>query len=602
MKRTKRILFSLGGVLPVVGGMILSSCSQMPAKSSKPYEFSADAEFRAAAFGNINTIQQVNNVISQSLQLTVDQAPKKEETDKSKKPEVKSKDEAAGKETAGKEGESGSKDKTTQSSSVTLLDDAAPAATQQENGSKKEGEEQTTKPQTEEQKDNKETPPKEQENKGFWKHVLSIADKFEKENDKKDGRDNIREKTRLGLLEFAKNFSTKLKELVAFGGDNQEKLIKGTASLEELKTAKASFETKWKALFEEFNTLAKLLETKVTFDTTKPLSELVKSANITDLMNLFKANSKSVYEFAKPTKNSYNDLARFFEAVNGGLGNQFTNNVKEEDAFRLFGGIMALILDREQRTIDGAINAVALTTPENKSEAVQDKVFENISSNSDIVSRLSVAKTAIANFKKLSDQWSSNEIFKKDGNKKSSFELAMEAVTGDTLLNKVNAAFYGDAKAQNALTKDGIYKSLTDLETAFKNAESKVGKDGYANINDFIDFYKLTGSTWRGAVGIFLNTNSLNDLNDDKVNALSAKQDASEESKKALETVKTQLKTLISQTKNMWAGGVSGAKDSGFYLNHMVRSVTSDSQAVLAVLGKDTGNDKFVSYSNTLIE
>lgn len=601
MKRTKRILFSLGGVLPVVGGMILSSCSQMPAKSSKPYEFSADAEFRAAAFGNINTIQQVNNVISQSLQLTVDPAPKKEETDKSKKPEVKSKDETAGKETDGKQGESDPKAKPGKSSSVTLLEDAAPAATQQQN-EKKEGEEQAAKPQTEEQKADKETPPKEQENKGFWKHALSIADKFEKENEKKDDRDNIKEKTRLGLLEFAKNFPTKLKELVAFGGDNQEKLIKGTASLEELKTAKASFETKWKALFEEFNKLAKLLETKVTFDTTKPLSELVKSANITDLMNLFKANSKSVYEFAKPTKNSYNDLARFFEAVNGGLGNQFTNNVKEEDAFRLFGGIMALILDREQRTIDGAINAVALTTPENKSEAVQDKVFENISSSSDIVSRLSVAKTAIANFKKLSDQWSSNEIFKKDGNKKSSFELAMEAVTGDTLLNKVNAAFYGDAKAQNPLTKDGIYKSLTDLETAFKNAESKVGKDGYANINDFIDFYKLTGSTWRGAVGIFLNTNSLNGLNDEQVNALTAKGDANEEQKTALETVKTQLKTLISQTKNMWAGGVSGAKDSGFYLNHMVRSVTSDSQAVLAVLGKDTGNDKFVSYSNTLIE
>lgn len=173
--------------------------------------------------------------------------------------------------------------------------------------------------------------------------------------------------------------------------------------MEDLRTGKTDLETKAKALFAVYNEFGRALGQTVTFDTTKSFEELAQANE--GLKTLYKLNGVDVYNFAKPfAGNSYNDLARFFEALNAFLGGQFDMNTTNQNVFQLFGNITALLISRELRIIDGAINAVLLTTPSTNREGLETLLLTNVNKNSTIKQRYDETVKALNDVKAQTDQ------------------------------------------------------------------------------------------------------------------------------------------------------------------------------------------------------
>lgn len=206
----------------------------------------------------------------------------------------------------------------------------------------------------------------------------------------------------MGLMKFYTDFKAKFDEVLKFEGSKN--LRDGTASLEDLRTGKTDLETKAKALFTVYNALGTALGQSKTFDTTKKSFEELAEAN-QGLSTLYKLMNVDVYNFAKPVAgNSYNDLARFFEALNGFLGGQFAMNTTDQNVFQLFGNITALLISRELRIIDGAINAVLLTTPSTNREGLETLLLTNVNKNSTIKQRYDETVKALNDVKAQTDQ------------------------------------------------------------------------------------------------------------------------------------------------------------------------------------------------------
>lgn len=101
-------------------------------------------------------------------------------------------------------------------------------------------------------------------------------------------------------------------------------------------------------------------------------------------------------------------------------------------------------------------------------------------------------------------------------------------------------------------------------------------------------------------VGIFVNSQALNGLNDTEIDKLTAATNVSDAADTALFTeVKTELKRLVAATTSLPKNGAGQDKRSAFYLNQMVRSITSDNQARLASMGE--GAQEFSFYVNTAL-
>ncbi|MDC4183106.1 hypothetical protein [Mycoplasma bradburyae] len=572
MKRSKKLIISLGAVLPMVGTLALSSCGKM-AQASKPYEFKADADFRKAAFGNIGTINQVKNVVENSLQIPAD-APAGTMMSGT---------------AMGTNNGAGNTGGTTMNT-MTMMMNMSSTTVREASGETAEtraGETTTGGGDTAAVTKSVEPKPADPMFMGAWKQFRAIIDKMADDAAKTAGTEAIKK--------FKTDFKAKFGELLAFGGTNMTALTDGSATLEQLNTARATFVTKWKEVFAVYNTFGTAIKQSPTFDTTKTLRELAQAGE--GLKDFYKLNGVNVYNFAKPVAgDSYNDLARFFEALNSFLGTQFSNNSTPENVFKLFGNIMALLMDRELRIIDGAINAVQLTTPTNNKAGVEAKLLANLNKNSTILARFQEAQKAIASVKEQTDKWAASAIIKKEGNAQSKLEMA--ATKGDTasneLLVKLRNAIYGNDANMPGFAKKGLLSSIDALSKQLKAAESYVSNN-YTSLDKFVSFYKMTNTTWMDAVGIFVNSRAFDGLDATKIDTL---MQANEADKALFDEVKAELKTLAAATASLSKLGGAQDKKSAFYLNQMVRTITSDNQARLASIGEGLENDGFKNYAN----
>ncbi|MDC4163061.1 hypothetical protein LNO75_00500 [Mycoplasma sp. T363T] len=578
MKRSKKLIISLGAVLPMVGTLALSSCGKM-AQASKPYEFKADADFRKAAFGNIGTINQVKNVVENSLQIPKDM------------PASMASDAGAAAMGSG----TGATMPTTMAdmnmmnkSSTTIREASGenggtnPAGTGSGTESTSTGgtAETAAKPAAESS-----PKPAEQMFMGAWKQFRAIIDKMTD--------DEAKNKANEAIKTFKADFKTKFGELLKFGGDNMTALTNGSATLEQLNAARDSFVAKWKEVFTVYNTFGKALNQSVIFDTTKTLRELAQAGD--GLKTFYKLNNVDVYNFSKPVAgDSYNDLARFFEALNGFLGTQFSNNSTPENVFKLFGNIMALLMDRELRIIDGAINAVQLTTPANNKAGVEAKLLANLNKNSTILARFNKATEVVKSVKDQTDMWAANAIIKKEGDAQSKLEMAIAKANPESAktLTSLKDALYGNASNKNMFARNGLLKSVDSLNKTLQSAKSYVSSS-YTSLDSFVSFYKMTNSTWMDGVGIFVNTRPIAGLDTTKIDALAP---AANTDAMLFTEIKTQLKALIAATPSLTKVGDGQDVKSAFYLNQMVRTITSDNQARLASIGE--GVDGFKNYAN----
>ncbi|UTS70659.1 hypothetical protein [Mycoplasma bradburyae] len=561
MKRSKKLIISLGAVLPMVGTLALSSCGKM-AQASKPYEFKADADFRKAAFGNIGTINQVKNVVENSLQIPAD-AP-------------------AGTMMSGTAmgTNNGAGGNTTSSRSSLVLVEGDTSGSGGTGGT-----DSSTAPAPATPAAQPEAKPAEQMFMGAWKQFRAIIDKMT------DGE--AKNKANEAIKTFKADFKTKFGELLKFGGDNMTALTNGSATLEQLNAARDSFVAKWKEVFTVYNTFGKALNQSVIFDTTKTLRELAQAGD--GLKTFYKLNNVDVYNFSKPVAgDSYNDLARFFEALNSFLGTQFSNNSTPENVFKLFGNIMALLMDRELRIIDGAINAVQLTTPTNNKAGVEAKLLANLNKGSTILARFNKATEVVKSVKDQTDMWAANAIIKKEGNAQSKLQMAVAKANEESkkVLSKLSDAIYGNEANMPGFTKKGLLNSVDALSKQLKAAESYVSSN-YTSLDNFVSFYKMTNSTWMDAVGIFLNTRPIAGLTNDAIEKLAP---AADTDAMLFTEIKTQLKALIAATPSLTKVGDGQDVKSAFYLNQMVRTITSDNQARLASIGE--GVDGFKNYAN----
>ncbi|WP_051420941.1 hypothetical protein [[Mycoplasma] imitans] len=555
MKKSKKILFSLGAVLPLAAGVALTSCSQvMPPKDNTGYQFAADADLRKAAAGNIGTINQVKNVVENSLQLA-EAVP-------------------------------------STSSSVTLVEGDGASGTGT-TGTGNTGDNSGTGSAAGTGGTGMQNMPTQDQPQvmlsGAWKHFYAIA-KDMQESDAKT-------KATAGLTTFRNTFKAKFADLLNFAGGKT--LTDGSASLDDLNTARDSFVAKWKEVFKVYNELGTALGQSVTFDTTKTLEELTQASQ--GLSSLYKINQVDVYNFAKPVAgSSYNDLARFFEALNGNLGIQFANNATKDTVFKLFGNTMALIMSRQLRIIDGAINSVLLTTPANKKDGVETKLLANINKNSTIKSRYDTAVATLKNVKELTDKWANSSIITKAEGQQSKLEMA--ATKGNeqskALLTKVVNAIYGNTANMPAFAAKGLLKSVTDLTAQLDGVKSLVSAS-YTKLADFLSVYKMTNSSWMDGVGIFVNSSALSALTTDAISKLAPAEGNMETDKALFDEVKAELTKLVADTASLSKNGGAQDMKSAFYLNQMVRSITSDNQARLASMGE--GVDGFKAYANNLI-
>ncbi|QEX46070.1 hypothetical protein [Mycoplasmoides gallisepticum] len=620
MKRSKKILFSLGAVLPLAGGVLLTSCAE--AMSRTKYNFAADSDFRKAAFGNIGTINQVKNVVENSLQLpktapTVTMAPAAG---------------AAGSEAAGAEastgtgntggtgtaaaggsgssgssasssagsgsqggettstGSGGSSSNTSgQSGSAQANTAGGSGASSSNSGSQSSSTQGSAAAGTAASGSTSETAMMTMLS-GAWKHFDAIV---------KAKMNSEKTTAEMGLMKFYTDFKAKFDEVLKFEGSKN--LRDGTASLEDLRTGKTDLETKAKALFTVYNALGTALGQSKTFDTTKKSFEELAEAN-QGLSTLYKLMNVDVYNFAKPIEgNSYNDLARFFEALNGFLGGQFAMNTTTSNVFQLFGNITALLISRELRIIDGAINSVLLTTPSTNREGLETLLLTNVNKNSTIKQRYDETVKALNDVKAQTDQWANSPIVTKTNNQQSKLEMAAAKAneTSKPVLTRLVNALYGNSANMPGFAVKGLFRSVNDLKTQLDAVKTLVSAN-YTSLSDFINVYKMTNTTWMEGVGIFVNSQALNGLNDTEIDKLTAATNVSDAADTALFTeVKTELKRLVAATTSLPKNGAGQDKRSAFYLNQMVRSITSDNQARLASMGE--GAQEFSFYVNTAL-
>ncbi|MDC4182379.1 hypothetical protein [Mycoplasma bradburyae] len=571
MKRSKKLIISLGAVLPMVGGLALSSCGKM-AQASKQYEFKADADFRKAAFGNIGTIGQVANVVNNSLQIPKMMAS----TGGTAGGEMKmgmAADGMPGTMVMTNSGSTGSGNGESTRSSLTLVE---------ENGAAGTGAPAAAAPS---QPAASAPAVTEQMFTGAWKHFRHIVDEMTNNEEKN--------KAQTALMTFKTDFTAKFKEFLNFGGSDMDVLKNGSASLEQLNTARTNYVAKWKEVFGVYNKLGEALKQTSTFDTTKTLRELSQAGE--GLKDFYKLGDVNVYSFAKPVAgDSYNDLARFFEALNGFLGTQFEKNATKTDVFKLFGNMMALLMDRELRIIDGAINAVQLTTPANNKPGIEAKLLANLNKGSTILARFNKATEVVKSVKDQTDMWAANAIIKKEGDAQSKLQMAVAKANEESkkVLSKLSDAIYGSESNMPGFAKKGLLNSVDALSKQLKAAESYVSSN-YTSLDNFVSFYKMTNSTWMDAVGIFLNTRPIAGLTNDAIEKLAP---AADTDAMLFTEIKTQLKALIAATPSLTKVGDGQDVKSAFYLNQMVRTITSDNQARLASIGE--GVDGFKNYAN----
>ncbi|MFN3044839.1 hypothetical protein ACK3C2_03340 [Mycoplasmoides gallisepticum] len=607
MKRSKNILFSLGAVLPLAGGVLLTSCAE--AMSRTKYNFAADADFRKAAFGNIGTINQVKNVVENSLQL-----PAMAPTVTSTTPAAgaaggagqaagggaaasgtsgtgttsgtgagnagTSSATSSGTESSGgsssQEGSSGSSSNASGQGGSTQGNTSTESSRSSASGS---GESASAGSGTTMQ------PAMMTMLSGAWKHFDAIV----KAHTDKTNAENA-------LVKFYNEFKAKFAELIGFAGSKN--LTDGTASLEDLRTGKTDLETKAKALFAVYNEFGRALGQTVTFDTTKSFEELAQANE--GLKTLYKLNGVDVYNFAKPfAGNSYNDLARFFEALNAFLGGQFDMNTTNQNVFQLFGNITALLISRELRIIDGAINAVLLTTPSTNREGLETLLLTNVNKNSTIKQRYDETVKALNDVKAQTDQWANSPIVTKTNNQQSKLEMAAAKANADskTVLDNLVGAIYGNSNNMNMFARKGLLGSVRDLNTQLDAVKTLVSAN-YTSLSDFINVYKMTNTTWMEGVGIFANSLALN-LKNDAIDKLTAANNSDAADTALFTEVKNELKRLMTATASLPKNGAGQDKKSAFYLNQMVRSITSDNQARLASMGE--GAQEFSFYVNTAL-
>lgn len=100
-------------------------------------------------------------------------------------------------------------------------------------------------------------------------------------------------------------------------------------------------------------------------------------------------------------------------------------------------------------------------------------------------------------------------------------------------------------------------------------------------------------------VGIFVNSQALNGLNDTEIDKLTAASTSDAADTALFTEVKIELKRLVAATASLPKNGAGQDKRSAFYLNQMVRSITSDNQARLASMGE--GAQEFSFYVNTAL-
>ncbi|QMT98385.1 hypothetical protein H3143_02685 [Mycoplasma tullyi] len=614
MKRSKKILFSLGAVLPVTGGVLLTSCTQMMTNTG--YNFAADADFRRAAFGNIGTINQVKNVVENSLQLPM-MAPVMT-------PVTTSAGGQAGEETKQAEGAGGTGDAqgagtTTgagvgtpakaSSSIVRLVEDnssgngsggAASGGSQSGdstqgnmmNGSGA-GSATTTMPTSTTAATPAATTPATMPAammpmaSGAWKHFEDIV---------KSKTSTEKTTAEAGLIKFYNDFKAKFAEVLGFAGGKN--LTDGTASLADLQTAKTTLETKGRELFTVYNDFGKSLGQTTMFDTTMSFEELADANK--GLSNLYVLMGVNVYDFAKPVAgNSYNDLARFFEALNGFLGGQFAMNAITANVFQLFGNITALLISRELRIIDGAINSVLLTTPTTNKPGLETQLLANVNKNSTIKARYDETVKVLGDVKAQTDMWANSPIVMKTNGAQSKLEMAAAKAdeSSKMALTRLVGALYGNMANMNPFARKGLFASVRDLGTELDSVKNLVSSN-YTKLSDFISVYKMTNATWREGVGIFVNSLATNMMAAD-IDKLMPASTASAEDMALFTEVKTELKRLVAATSSLPKNGAGQDKKSAFYLNQMVRSITSDNQARLASMGE--GVEGFSFYVNTAL-
>lgn len=99
-------------------------------------------------------------------------------------------------------------------------------------------------------------------------------------------------------------------------------------------------------------------------------------------------------------------------------------------------------------------------------------------------------------------------------------------------------------------------------------------------------------------VGIFANSLALN-LKNDAIDKLTAANNSDAADTALFTEVKNELKRLMTATASLPKNGAGQDKKSAFYLNQMVRSITSDNQARLASMGE--GAQEFSFYVNTAL-
>ncbi|MDC4183829.1 hypothetical protein [Mycoplasma bradburyae] len=573
MKRSKKLIISLGAVLPMVGTLALSSCGKM-AQATKPYEFKADADFRKAAFGNIGTINQVANVVNNSLQIPKMMASTGGTTGGEMKMGMAA-DGMPGTMVMTNSGSTGSGNGESTRSSLTLVE---------ENGAAGTGAPAAAAPS---QPAASAPAVTEQMFTGAWKHFRHIVDEMTNNEEKN--------KAQTALMTFKTDFTAKFKEFLNFGGSDMDVLKNGSASLEQLNTARTNYVAKWKEVFGVYNKLGEALKQTSTFDTTKTLRELSQAGE--GLKDFYKLGDVNVYSFAKPVAgDSYNDLARFFEALNSFLGTQFEKNATKTNVFKLFGNMMALLMDRELRIIDGAINAVQLTTPANNKPGIEAKLLANLNKGSTILARFNKATEVVKSVKDQTDMWAANAIIKKEGDAQSKLQMAVAKANEESkkVLSKLSDAIYGSESNMPGFAKKGLLNSVDALSKQLKAAESYVSNN-YTSLDKFVSFYKMTNTTWMDAVGIFVNSRAFDGLDATKIDTL---MQANEADKALFDEVKAELKTLAAATASLSKLGGAQDKKSAFYLNQMVRTITSDNQARLASIGEGLENDGFKNYAN----
>lgn len=590
MKRSKKILFSLGAVLPVAGGVLLTSCSYAMPKAA--YGFAADADFRRAAFGNIATINQVKNVVENSLQL-----PAMAPTVTPAAPAGGGGDSNTAMSTAGTESTATATNTGTQNGSGQGNQNSGAGTGSGSTSSTESGAGTAGTPAA---MMNGSTPGTATQpamsmptammpmSSGAWKHFEEIV----------KGKSSAQKSTaENGLVKFYNDFKTKFSELLGFAGSKN--LTDGSASLEDLRTARADLVTKGQAWFTVYNEFGTALGQSTTFDTTKSFEELAQANQ--GLNTFYKLMGVDVYNFAKPVAgDSYNDLARFFEALNGFLGTQFANNASTTNVFQLFGNITALLISRELRIIDGAINSVLLTTPATNREGLETQLLANVNKNSTIKQRYDETVKVLNDVKAQTDQWANSPIVTKANNQQSKLEMAAAKANEESkkILTRLVNALYGNSANMPGFAVKGLFGSVRDLGAQLDAVKNLVSAN-YTSLSDFINFYKMTNTTWMEGVGIFVNSLALNSLAGDAVDKLApAATDASAD--QALFTeVKAELKKLVAASTSLPKNGAGEDKKSAFYLNQMVRSITSDNQARLATIGE--GVNGFSFYVNTAL-